>query len=90
MRPGVETLEDLPNGHLLVREPAVDHAHQLGLGLVDYEVAWRRVGARHVSVAVGGVAALAVAVAGFLEFAAAKALAHHGALVLGDGTLDLQ
>ena len=46
--------------------------------------------ARHVAVAVGGAAGEVVAVAGLLELAAAEALAEDGALVLGDGALDLQ
>jgi hypothetical protein len=90
VRPCVETLEDLADGQLLVREPAIDHAHQVSLGLVDDEMAWHRVVARHISIAVGSTAALIMALAGFLQFAATKALAHDCTLVLRDGALDLQ
>jgi hypothetical protein len=90
MRPGVQALEDLSDGHPLVREPAVDHAHHLGLGLVGHEMARHRVVAWHVPIAVGGTTALVVALPGLLQLAAAEALAHDGALVLGDGALDLQ
>ena len=58
--------------------------------LIDHEVAGHGVVARHVAVAVGGAAAEVVAVARLLQLAAAEALAQHGALVLGDGALDLQ
>lgn len=39
VRIGVQVLEDLADRHLLVREPAMDHAHQLGLGLAGDEMA---------------------------------------------------
>ena len=51
--PGVQPLEDLADGHPLLDQPAVEHAHQLGLGLVDDQVARHGVAAGHVAVAVG-------------------------------------
>ena len=87
---GVQALEDLSDGHLLVDEPAVEGAHHLGLALVHHEVTGHGVLARHVAVAVGGTAALVVAIACPLQLAAAEALAEDGALVFSDGTLDLQ
>jgi len=89
-RSGVQPLEDLADGHPLVDQPAVEGAHQLGLSLVDHEVTGHGVAAGHVAVAVGGAPTEVVAVAGPLQLAAAEALAEDGALVLGDGALDLQ
>src|SRR5262249_23127396 len=37
-RPGGEALEDLAERHPLVDQPAIEHAHHLGLGGVDDEV----------------------------------------------------
>nr|WP_254453742.1 hypothetical protein [Siccirubricoccus sp. G192] len=90
VRPGVQALEDLPDGHPFVREPPIDHADQVSLALVDHEVARHRLAARHVPIAVRGTAALVVALSGLLQFAAAEPLTHHGALVFRDGALDLQ
>src|SRR4051812_20880082 len=75
MRSCVQTPEDLPDGHVLVGEPAIDHAHQLGLTLVDHEVPRHLVLAWHVPVIVGRTAALVVALAGLLQFAATKSAA---------------
>ena len=90
MRPGVEPLEHLANGHLFVDKPAVEHAYQRGLVLIDDQMAGHGVMARHVAIAVGRLGTEVMAIARLLQLAAAKALAQHGALVLGDGTLDLQ
>ena len=87
---GVQALEDLSDGHLLVDEPAVEGAHHLGLALVHHEVAGHGILTRHVAVAVRGTAALVMAIARPLQLAATEALAEDGALVFSDGTLDLQ
>jgi hypothetical protein len=58
--------------------------------LVDDKVAGHGVVARHVAVAIGGAAAKILAIARLLQLAAPEALAEDGALVFGDGTLDLQ
>jgi hypothetical protein len=90
VRSGVQSLEDLADGHLLVTQPAVEHAHQFGLGVIDHEMAGHGIVARHVAVAVRGAATEVMPVTCLLQLAAAEALAQHGALVLGDGALDLQ
>ena len=87
---GVQALEDLPQRQPLLGQPAVEHAHDLGLGLVDDQPAGDPVAARQVAVAVGGVHADELAGAGLLQLAAAEPLAQQRALVLGDGALDLQ
>jgi hypothetical protein len=87
---GIQPLEDLADGHPLLRQPAVEGARQLRLGLIDHEMAGDRIAARHVAIAVRGAAAEVVPVARPLQLAAAEALAENGALVFGDGALDLQ
>jgi hypothetical protein len=89
-RAGVEPPEDLADRHLLIDQPAVEQAHQLGLGVIDHEAARRAVPAGDVAEAVGGAAADPVAGAGLLELAAAEALAEDSPLVLRDRPLDLQ
>ena len=88
MRSGVQSLEDLADGHPLVTQPAVEHAHQFGLGVINHEMAGHGIVARHV--AVRGAATEVMPVTCLLQLAAAEALAQHDALVLGDGALDLQ
>ncbi len=90
VRSMVQPFQDLPDRHLFVREPAVEHAHQLGFRVVDHEMARHDIIARDVAVAIRGPAALVVSIAGLLQLAAAETLAQDGALVFGDGTLDLQ
>ena len=90
VRPGVQPLEHLSDGHLLIDEPAVEHAHQLRLGVVDDEMAGDGIVARHVAIAVRGAATEVVPITRLLQLAAAETLAQHGALVFGDGALDLQ
>jgi hypothetical protein len=90
VRAGVQPFEDLADGHPFVGEPAVEGAHQFGLVIVDGEVAGRGVVARHIAIAVWGTAAEIMAIPRPLQLATAEALAEHGALVLGDGALDLQ
>jgi hypothetical protein len=58
--------------------------------LVHHEVAGHGVPARHVTIAVRGTPAEIMPVAGALQLAATEALAEDGALVFGDGALDLQ
>ena len=87
---GVQALEDLADGRLLLEQPVIEHAHQLHLALIHHEVAGHSVLARHVAVAVGSTAAEIVAVAGALQLAAAEPLAQNGALILGNRALDLQ
>jgi hypothetical protein len=90
MRPGVEALENLADGHLLFDEPAVEGAHQFGLLLVDHKVARHGILAPYVAIAIRRLAALVVPVAGLLQLASTKPLAKDSALVLRYGTLDLQ
>ena len=75
---------------MLVDRPAVEHADDLGLGLVDQQMAGDAVAPRDVAVAVGDLARGPLPGAGLRELAAAEALAQDGALVLGDGALDLE
>jgi chitinase len=88
--PEVQPLEDLADGHPLVDEPAVERAHELGLGLVDLEPPAGAIAAGEVAIAVGRAAADEPAGAGLLELATAEALTQERALVLGDRALDLQ
>jgi hypothetical protein len=85
-----QPLEDLADGHPLIDQPPIEHAHHLGLGLVDLQVGRDAVAGRDVAVAVGGLAGDPVAGAGLLQLTAAEALAEDRPLVLGDGPLDLQ
>jgi hypothetical protein len=87
---GVQPLEDLPQRQPFLGQPAVEHAHDLGLGLVDGQPAGRPVAARQATVAVGGVHTDELAGAGLLQLAAAEPLAQQRPLVLGDRPLDLQ
>src|SRR5262249_51999085 len=89
-RAGRQAPEDLADGQVLVDEPAVEQADGLGLGLVDQQVAGDAVAPGDVAVAVGDLAGGPLPGAGLLELAAAEALAQDGALVLGDGALDLE
>ena len=75
---------------MLVNEPAVEDAHELGLSLVDDEVTGHAVATRHIAVAIGRATAEIVAITRLLQLAASKALAQNGALILGDSALDLQ
>ncbi len=86
----IQALEDLADGRLLIDQPAVEHAHQFGLGLIHDEVPGHGVMPRHVAVSVGGTASEVVAIARPLQLATAEALAEDGALVFGDGALDLE
>ena len=87
---GVQALEDPPQRQPLLGQPAVEHAHHLGLGLVDNQLAGRPVVARQATVAVRGVHADELPGAGFLQLAAAEPLTQQCPLVLGDRPLDLQ
>jgi hypothetical protein len=87
---GVQALEDLPQRQPLLGQPAVEHAHGLGLRLVDDELAASAVAARQVAIAVRGARPDELAGASLLQLAAPEPLAQQGALVLGDGTLDLE
>jgi hypothetical protein len=90
VRPGVQPLEHLADGHPFIDEPAVEHAHQLRLGVIDDKMAGHGIVARHVAIAVRGAATEVMPVTRLLQLAAAETLAQHGALVFGDGALDLQ
>src|SRR5262249_18150257 len=52
-RPGGEALEELADRHPFVDQPAVPHADDVGLGLVDHEVPRHAVTLGDVAVAVG-------------------------------------
>jgi len=86
----MESVQDLPDGAALVEQPAVDEAHELGLRLVDHEVAADPLLRGDVAIAGGGTAEGGVTVACLLPFAAAEPLAQDSALLFGDGALDLQ
>jgi hypothetical protein len=86
----IEPLEHLANGHLFIDKPAVEHAHQRGLIVVDDKIAGDGIMARHVAIAIRGTATEVMPITRLLQLATTKALAQHGALVLGNGTLDLQ
>src|SRR5262249_45296870 len=89
-RAGRQALADLADGQVLVDQPAVEQADDLGLGLVDQQVAGGAVALGDVAVAVGDLAGGPLPGAGLLELAAAEALAQDGTLVRGDGALDLE
>ncbi len=86
----VQLFEDLPDGHLLVDEPAVEQAHQFGLRVIDYEMPRHRLMSWNVAVAIRGTTAQVVSIARLLQLAAAEPFAKNGAFVFGDGALDLQ
>src|SRR4029450_2027760 len=88
--PEVQPLEDLADGHPLLDQPAVEQAHERGLGLVDLEPPADPVTARDVAVAVGGASTEKPAGTRLLELAAAEALAQQRALVFGNRALDLK
>jgi hypothetical protein len=90
MRSEVETLQDLPNAHALVDQPAIHHADQFRLGVIDDQVAWDALAFGHVSVTVGSPAAQIHTGSRALQLAAAESLSEQGSLVLGDGALDLE
>src|SRR3954471_5721817 len=88
--PFIQPPDALAHGQLLVRHPHEQAAHHLSLGIIDDQMAWHGVTSWHVAVAVGRLGAEQVAVPGLLELAAAEALGEYRALVLGNGTLNLQ
>ena len=47
-------VEHLADGRPLIDEPAVEHAHQLRLGVIDDKMAGHGIVARHVAIAVRG------------------------------------
>ena len=87
---GVQALEDLADGHPLVDEPAVEHADDLGLGLVDDQVAGHAVALGDVAVAVGRLAADELPLAAFWSLPRRKRSPEQRPLVLGDRPLDLE
>jgi len=89
-RPEVQPLEDLAERQPLVDEPAVEHARDRRLGVVDDQVAGRPVALGHVAVAVGRPAAEVLAGAGLLQLAPSEPLPEQRPLVFGDRALDLQ
>jgi hypothetical protein len=90
VRSSIEPLEHLANGHLFIDEPVVEHTHHLRLGVINDEVAGDSIVARHVAIAVRGAATEVMPITRLLQLAAAKPLTQHGALIFGDGALDLQ
>ncbi len=86
----VEALQDLADGHLLVDQPAVEHAHQLGFGLVNLQVAGHAILLVHVAIAVGRFAGDDLAAPGLLQLAAPEAFAQQSPLVLGNRALNLE
>ena len=86
----VQPLEDLADGHPLLDQPAVEHAHERSFVLVDFEPPAGPVAARDVAVAVGRTSADEPAGPRLLQFAAAEALAQQRPLVFGHCPLDLQ
>ena len=87
---GIEAFDDLANGCLLVGEPVIHPAYQFGLWLVDSDVAGHGVAPRDITVSIRRASGDVVAVAGFLQLAAAEPLAEHRALIFGNRALDLQ
>src|SRR5829696_1701792 len=83
-------LEDLADGHLLVDEPVVDHAHERGFRLVDLQAPACTFVGWDVAIAVGRTAADEPAGARLLELASAEALAQERPFVFGDRALDLE
>jgi hypothetical protein len=81
--PEVQPLEDLADGHPLVDQPAVEHAHEGGFVLVDLEPSAGPVAARDVAVAVRCTSADEPAGPRLLQLAAAEALAEQRPLVFG-------
>ena len=88
--PEVQPAEDLTQGQGLLGKPAVEHPHDLGLGLIDDELASGPLMARQIAVAVRRPSADELAGPGLLQLAAPKPLAQQSALVFGDSSLDLE
>src|SRR5262249_13201232 len=89
-RTAIEPLDELADRELVLDQPAKEGLHQSRFGLVDEEMAWVVVAFRDIAIAVGGFAAQVHAGPRPLEFAAAKALTDHRALILGQGALNLE
>ena len=85
-----EPLQDLAYRHAFVDQPAIEHADDRGLVLVDDQVSWYAVAFGNVAIAVGLFAGNPVAGPGLLQLASAEPFAQHGPLVLSDSTLNLQ
>jgi hypothetical protein len=83
---GIQTLEDLADGHPLLDEPSVEHPNQLGFRLIDDKMAAHAVPLGDVAVAVGRPTADEVSIACLLELAAPEAFPEQRPLVLGDRT----
>jgi hypothetical protein len=80
----------LAHGQALVCDPAVELPDHGRLRLVDDQAAWPAVAARLVAVAVGCLGTDDLAFACPLQLAAPEPIGQHGALVFGNGALDLQ
>jgi hypothetical protein len=80
----------LAHGQPLISDPAVELPDHHRLCLIDDQTAWPAIAARLVAVAVGCLGTDDLPFPGPLQLATPKPLSQHGALVLGDGALDLQ
>ena len=89
-RAGVESLEELADGQVLVDQPVVERADQFGFGGVDDQMAGGALLLGHVPIAVGGDVRDVLAGAGLVQLAAAESLPEHSPLVFGDSGLDLE
>jgi hypothetical protein len=86
----VEPFEDLADGQALLSEPAIHPAHQVGLGIVDDEMAGHARPFGYIAIPVRRSAAQVLASPRSLQLAAAEPLAKQCPLVLGNGALDLE
>jgi hypothetical protein len=75
---------------LIVDQPAVHHPDHGGLGLVDDQMAGYAVALGDIAITVGPPGGDPMTLARPLDFAATESLAEDGALVFGDGPLDLE
>jgi hypothetical protein len=88
--PSAGAANDHANRHLIVDQPAVHHPDHGGLGLVDDQVPGHAVALGDVPIAVGCSGGDPLASPRPLDLAPPESLPQDGALVFGDGPLDLQ
>lgn len=87
---GVQPLEDLADRQALPDQPAVEHAHEFGFGLIDGKMSADAVATRQITVTVRRAHAEELTGARLLQLAAAKSLRQQCPFILGHSALDLK
>src|SRR5262245_32886333 len=86
----IEALDALAHGELFIGDPVIDGAYDLGLVLVDHQVARGSLAFRDVTITIGRFTTEVMAGTDFLQAPPAKALLDQCPFVLGHCSLDLQ